>query len=55
MAKIYEEVVVVKLSKLVKDGEANSLIAGEDITAALEQVAQELVGTGVIVEVERVG
>ncbi len=55
MAKIYEEVVVIKLSKLVKnenDIEQGSL-ASDDVVTALEQVAQELVGDGAIVEVER--
>lgn len=55
MAKIYEEVVVIKLSKLVKnenDIEQGSL-ASDDVVAALEQVAQELIGDGAIVEVER--
>lgn len=53
MAKIYEEVVVIKLSKLVKDGEEVAAIAGNEVTVALEQVTQELVGAGVIVEVEK--
>jgi hypothetical protein len=53
MAKIYEEVVVIKLSKLIKDGEVTPIIAQDDVTAALEQVAQELVGDAVIVEIER--
>lgn len=53
MAKIHEEIVVIKLSKLVKDTEnVASLVDGETI-ASLEQVTQELVGSGVIVEVER--
>ena len=53
MAKIYEEVVVIKLSKLVKDDEANSIIAGTEVMLAMEEVAQELVGASVIVEVAR--
>ena len=54
MANIHEEVVVIKLSKLVKDKDANtSIIATNDVCAALEQVAQELVGAAVVVEVER--
>jgi hypothetical protein len=53
MAKIVEEVVVIKLSKLVKDG-ANAGIVTADLQTALEQVAQELVGDSVIVEVEKV-
>lgn len=54
MAKIVEDVVVIKFSKIVKDSDSEvSGIAGADIQAALEQVAQELVGDGVVVEVER--
>lgn len=53
MAKIHEEVVVIKLSKLVKGTGDGGNIATEDIVAAIEQVAQELVGDSVIVEVEK--
>jgi hypothetical protein len=52
MAKIHEEVVIIKLSKLVKDDETVDNIATQDIVAALEQVAQELVGTGAVVEAQ---
>ena len=52
MAKIVEDVVVIKFSKIVKDTEsAGPNIAGPDIQAALEQVAQELAGDSVVVEV----
>ena len=51
MAKIVEDVIVIKFSKIVKDSEEGSSIAGPDIQAALEQVAQELVGDSVVVEV----
>lgn len=53
MAKIIEEIVVIKFSKLVK-GETQETIVRADIQAALEQVAQELVGDSIIVEVESV-
>jgi hypothetical protein len=53
MAKIHEEIVVIKLSKLVKDTENVGALADAETVASLEQVAQELVGSGVIVEVER--
>jgi hypothetical protein len=53
MAKIYEEVVVIKLSKLIKDSDAGSDIATTDIVAALQSVAEELAGAGVVVEAER--
>jgi hypothetical protein len=51
MAKIIEDVVIIKFSKLVKDSESNTGLAGAEIEQALEQVAQELVGESVIVEV----
>lgn len=51
MAKIVEDVVIIKFSKLVKDSEAGTNLAGPEIEQALEQVAQELVGESVIVEV----
>jgi hypothetical protein len=53
MAKMIEEVIVIKLSKLVKDNDPAEQIVSEDAQIALEQVAQELTGTGVLVEVER--
>lgn len=53
MAKIVEEVVVIKFSTIVKDrdGESTGSVTDE-IKLALEQVAQELVGNSVVVEVE---
>ena len=53
MAKIHEEIVVIKLSKLVRDSDAGSEIATPDIVAALQSVAEELAGAGVVVEAER--
>jgi hypothetical protein len=53
MAKIHEEIVVIKLSKLVKDSDAGTEIATADIVAALQSVAEELLGSGVVVEAER--
>ena len=51
MAKIIEEIVVIKFSKLVKSDTQEAIVSA-DIQAALEQVAQELVGDSIIVEVE---
>ena len=52
MAKIVEDVLVIKFSTLVKDGAADQTTCiSEEIQAALEQVAQELVGQHVVVEV----
>lgn len=52
MAKVHEEVIVIKLSKLVKDSQNVQTLVTEDIVSALEQVAQELFGSDVIAEVE---
>ena len=53
MAKIHEEIVVIKLSKLVRESDAGIEIATDDIVAALQSVAEELAGTGIVVEAER--
>lgn len=53
MAKIHEEIVVIKLSKLVKDSDAGTEIASDDIVSALQSVAEELAGAGIVVEAER--
>jgi hypothetical protein len=53
MAKVVEDVLVIKLSKLVKDDAADSGILTNEVQSALEQVAQELVGDGIIVEVAK--
>ena len=53
MAKIHEEVVVIKLSKLVKDADIGTTLAVDDVVAALQSVAEELLGAGVVVEVDR--
>lgn len=52
MAKIIEENIVIKVSKLVKNGGDENLVPAETVQA-LEQVAQELLGDAVIVEVEK--
>ncbi len=52
MAQIIEENIVIKVSKLVKSGTGETLVP-EETLQALEQVAQELLGESVIVEVEK--
>jgi hypothetical protein len=54
MARIHEDVIIIKLSKLVKDStnDESSLI-GKDTIENIEAIVQELVGDSVIVEVER--
>jgi len=54
MAKIVEDVIVIKFSKIVKDnGDQDISVIENDAILALEQVAQELVGDGAVVEVMR--
>lgn len=53
MAKIHEEVLVIKLSKLVKNNQEENSMVSEEVLSALEQVAQELVGNDIVVEVEK--
>jgi hypothetical protein len=53
MAKIVEDIVIIKFSKIVKDSDSGVEIINNDIQSALEQVAQELVGDAVVVEVEK--
>ena len=53
MAKIHEEVVVIKLSKLIKDTDSEQAIATEDLVIALQSVAEELAGPGVVVEADK--
>ncbi len=55
MAKIHEEVIVITISKLVKDSDAADTadLANTDIMSALGSVAEELLGSGVVVEVNK--
>jgi hypothetical protein len=53
MAKVQEEIIVIKISKLVKDSESGGSLIEEGVLDSLEAVAQELLGSGVIVEVEK--
>jgi len=53
MAKIQEEVIVIKISKLIKDTENPGALANDELVASLGAVAEELAGAGVVVEVER--
>jgi len=53
MAKVHEEVVLITVSKLVKNDETGVEIITDDITNALASVAEELLGNGVVVEVNK--
>jgi hypothetical protein len=53
MAKLQEEVIVVKVSKLLKDTDAESVILDNDTVVSIEAVVQELAGAGTLVEVQK--
>ena len=53
MAKIIEQLVAIKFSKLAKESEsAGTVLVADEVITSIEQVAQELAGEGIIVENE---
>lgn len=54
MAKIHEEVIQIKLSKLIRTDDQIGRIASEEIITTVTKVLEELSGDTVIVEVESV-
>ena len=55
MAKIVSDAVVIELSRLTKDDEELGAVVDQEMIATLEQVVQQLVGDGAIVEVKTAG
>jgi hypothetical protein len=53
MAKVHEEVVVITISKLIKNNETVTEVLNEEILSALTSVAEELLGHSVVVEVNK--
>lgn len=54
MAKLHEEMVVLKLSKLVKENNTEEVfMADNEFCSSIEEVAQQLLGDTIIVEVVR--
>jgi len=52
MAKIQEKVLVVKLSKLLKDSDTEAPILDQESVSQLQAVFEQLAGAGVLVEIE---
>jgi hypothetical protein len=52
LAKLHEEILVVKVSKLLKDGDTPSSILTADTVTSLEAVVQELAGANTLVEIQ---
>lgn len=55
MAKIHSDAVVIEVSRIAKDDDVMESIINEEIVATLEQVVQQLVGEGAVVEVKTAG
>ena len=53
MAILHEEVLVIKVSKLLRDSENSTEIISNDVLHSLEAVVEELAGAGTLVEIER--
>lgn len=52
MAKLQEDVVTIKISKLIKDSDDLGTSLSPDLIASLEAVVQELTGAGALVEID---
>ena len=52
MAKLHEEVVVIKVSKLIKDSETSPVLLDTQTIESLEAVVAELVGSNTLVEIQ---
>ena len=52
MAKLHEEVVIIKVSKLLKDSDTiNPVLLTNPTLESLEAVVQELIGAGALIEI----
>jgi hypothetical protein len=53
MAKLNEEMIVIKISELLKDSDETAPILDAEMCVSLEAVIQELAGAGKLVEIIR--
>lgn len=51
MAKLHEQIIIVKVSRLLKDAEQPQPIMADETVTSLEAVIQELAGSNVLVEI----
>lgn len=52
MAKIKEEIIVVKISQLTKNSNSGASVISEELIAAITEITEQLVGQACVVEVE---
>lgn len=55
MARIHSDAIVIEVSRIAKDDQHLESIVNDEIVATLEQVVQQLVGEGAVVEVKAAG
>jgi hypothetical protein len=55
MAKMNEDMVIIKVSELLKDSDEGRKILDLDIVSTIEAAVQELVGSGKLVEIIQEG
>ena len=53
MAKIKEEILVIRVSTITKTGENKPDLLNDEIAGTIEQVVSELIGDAAVVEVEK--
>jgi hypothetical protein len=51
MAKMNEDMVIIKVSELLKDSDKGGKILNNEIVSTIEAAVQELVGSGKLVEI----
>ena len=51
MAQLQEDIITIKISKLVKDSDSTGTAVNEDLLSNLEAVVQELAGPNTLVEI----
>ncbi len=51
MAKMNEDMVIIKVSELLKDSDEGRKILDQEIVSTIEAAVQELVGAGKLVEI----
>lgn len=52
MAKIVEDKIVIDISRIAKDNDELGSVVNDELIVTLEQVVQQLVGDGAVVEVK---
>ncbi len=52
MAKIKEEIIIIKISQLTKNSDSGASAISDELLAAITEITEQLVGDNCVVEVE---